>query len=99
MANIIHFIIFRKNIYVWNLSTRELLKILDAHFGRIISLEALTIGNWNSVSYLLSNNLHMIFSDIIKMKLLTRHATLKELNASLPISELSRQDTKESFEL
>ncbi|XP_046671615.1 NACHT and WD repeat domain-containing protein 2 [Homalodisca vitripennis] len=39
----------RKNIYVWNLKDGELLKVLDAHFGRIISLEALTIGNWNSV--------------------------------------------------
>lgn len=42
-------IIFRKNLYVWNLQTRNLVKILDAHFGRIMQLEALTIGNWNSV--------------------------------------------------
>jgi WD40 repeat protein len=33
------------------METSELLKVLDAHFGRIISLEPLTIGNWNSVSY------------------------------------------------
>lgn len=39
----------RKNLYVWNLETAELVKILDAHFARIIRLEALTIGNWNSV--------------------------------------------------
>ncbi|KAK0175700.1 hypothetical protein PV327_009429 [Microctonus hyperodae] len=39
----------RKNLYVWSLETSALLKILDAHFARIIQLEALTIGNWNSV--------------------------------------------------
>ena len=39
----------RKNLYVWCLKTKQLAKILDAHFGRIIQLEALTIGNWNSV--------------------------------------------------
>lgn len=39
----------RKNLYVWSLETCELVKILDAHFARIIQLEALTIGNWNSV--------------------------------------------------
>ncbi|KAL2749964.1 NACHT and WD repeat domain-containing protein 2 [Vespula maculifrons] len=39
----------RKNLYVWSLETCELLKVLDAHFARIIQLEALTIGNWNSV--------------------------------------------------
>ncbi|KAL7293010.1 hypothetical protein TKK_0013456 [Trichogramma kaykai] len=39
----------RKNLYVWNLETTELVKVLDAHFARIIQLEALTIGNWNSV--------------------------------------------------
>ncbi len=27
----------------------ELLKNLDAHFGRIIKIQSLTIGNWNSV--------------------------------------------------
>lgn len=36
-------------MYVWSLETTELVKILDAHFARIIQLEALTIGNWNSV--------------------------------------------------
>nr|XP_018912430.1 PREDICTED: NACHT and WD repeat domain-containing protein 2 isoform X2 [Bemisia tabaci] len=39
----------RKNLYVWELKTKDLVKVLDAHFGRIMSLEALTIGNWNSV--------------------------------------------------
>ncbi|XP_034936822.1 NACHT and WD repeat domain-containing protein 2 [Chelonus insularis] len=39
----------RKNLYVWSLETCELMKILDAHFARIIQLEALTIGNWNCV--------------------------------------------------
>ncbi|XP_076230123.1 NACHT and WD repeat domain-containing protein 2 isoform X3 [Nomia melanderi] len=39
----------RKNLYVWSLETSELVKILDAHFARIIQLEALTVGNWNCV--------------------------------------------------
>ncbi|XP_055855708.1 NACHT and WD repeat domain-containing protein 2 [Episyrphus balteatus] len=39
----------RKNLYVWCLQSKQLAKVLDAHFGRIIQLEALTIGNWNSV--------------------------------------------------
>lgn len=39
----------RKNLYVWCLHTLQLVKVLDAHFGRIIQLEALTIGNWNNV--------------------------------------------------
>lgn len=39
----------RKNLYVWCLQSKELVKVLDAHFGRIIQLEALTIGSWNSV--------------------------------------------------
>lgn len=39
----------RKNLYVWCLQTLQLVKVLDAHFGRIIQLEALTIGNWNNV--------------------------------------------------
>lgn len=40
---------FRKNLYVWSLETSDWVKILDAHFARIIQLEALTVGNWNSV--------------------------------------------------
>ncbi|XP_060534320.1 NACHT and WD repeat domain-containing protein 2 [Cylas formicarius] len=39
----------RKNLYVWSIETKKLVKILDAHFGRIIQLEPLTIGNWNSI--------------------------------------------------
>ncbi|KAJ8916564.1 hypothetical protein NQ315_000208 [Exocentrus adspersus] len=39
----------RKNLYVWNMENRKLVKVLDAHFGRIIQLEPLTIGNWNSM--------------------------------------------------
>lgn len=39
----------RKNLYVWSMENHKLVKILDAHFGRIIQLEALTIGNWNSI--------------------------------------------------
>nr|CAD7412869.1 unnamed protein product [Timema poppensis] len=41
----------RKNLYVWSMANGALVKVLDAHFGRIISLEPLTIGNWNSVSH------------------------------------------------
>lgn len=40
---------FRKNLYVWDMKDGELLKNLDAHFGRIIKIQSLTIGNWNSV--------------------------------------------------
>lgn len=39
----------RKSLYVWSLETRQLVKVLDAHFGRIIQLESLTIATWNSV--------------------------------------------------
>ncbi|KAK3849709.1 hypothetical protein Pcinc_043548 [Petrolisthes cinctipes] len=39
----------RKNLYVWELESQELLKVLDAHFGRIIDLVALVVGSWNSV--------------------------------------------------
>lgn len=37
----------RKNLYVWSLDTKQLMKVLDAHFGRIMQLESLTVGNWN----------------------------------------------------
>lgn len=37
----------RKNLYVWSLETKQLMKVLDAHFGRIMQLESLTVGNWN----------------------------------------------------
>lgn len=39
----------RKNLYVWYLHNGQLAKVLDAHFGRIIQLEPLTIGNWNNL--------------------------------------------------
>ncbi|KAI5640011.1 NACHT and WD repeat domain-containing protein 2 [Phthorimaea operculella] len=39
----------RKNLYVWSLETTKLIKILDAHFGRIVQLEPLTVGAWNNV--------------------------------------------------
>ncbi|XP_069948531.1 NACHT and WD repeat domain-containing protein 2 [Cherax quadricarinatus] len=39
----------RKSLYVWELKTQELLKVLDAHFGRIIDMVALVVGSWNSV--------------------------------------------------
>lgn len=41
--------IFRKNLYVWSLETTRLIKVLDAHFGRIVQLEPLTVGSWNNV--------------------------------------------------
>lgn len=31
------------------METQQLMKVLDAHFGRIIQLESLTIATWNSV--------------------------------------------------
>lgn len=39
----------RKNLYVWSMQNKKLVKVLDAHFGRIIQLEPLTIGSWNSI--------------------------------------------------
>ncbi|XP_072379032.1 NACHT and WD repeat domain-containing protein 2 isoform X1 [Diabrotica undecimpunctata] len=39
----------RKNLYVWSMESKKLVKVLDAHFGRIIQLEPLTVGNWNSI--------------------------------------------------
>lgn len=39
---------FRKNLYVWSVKTKQLMKVLDAHFGRIMQLEALTIGRYKS---------------------------------------------------
>ncbi|XP_050546334.1 NACHT and WD repeat domain-containing protein 2 isoform X3 [Daktulosphaira vitifoliae] len=38
----------RKMLYIWHMETGDLIKVLDAHFGRIISLLPLTTGNWNS---------------------------------------------------
>lgn len=39
----------RKNLYVWCMESHQLAKVLDAHFGRIIQLEPLTVGNWNNL--------------------------------------------------
>uniref|UniRef100_T1J835 NACHT domain-containing protein n=1 Tax=Strigamia maritima TaxID=126957 RepID=T1J835_STRMM len=39
----------RKDLYVWDLETEELLKVLDAHFGRIMQLVPLIDDEWNSV--------------------------------------------------
>lgn len=36
-------------MYVWCIESKKLVKILDAHFARIIQLEPLTVGNWNSI--------------------------------------------------
>lgn len=49
MTHVFNLFCFRKMLYVWNMETEILIKVLDAHFGRIISLLPLTIGNWNSV--------------------------------------------------
>ena len=39
----------RKELYIWSVDSGELVKTLDAHFGRIIDLQPLTIGSWNCV--------------------------------------------------
>ncbi|KAG7296838.1 hypothetical protein JYU34_019694 [Plutella xylostella] len=39
----------RKSLYVWSLENTQLIKVLDAHFGRIVQLEPLTVGSWNNV--------------------------------------------------
>ncbi|XP_063370018.1 NACHT and WD repeat domain-containing protein 2 [Cydia amplana] len=39
----------RKSLYVWSLETTQLIKVLDAHFGRIVQLEPLAVGSWNNV--------------------------------------------------
>ena len=39
----------RKNLYVWNMASGDLVKVLDAHFGRILSIVPYTVGPWNSV--------------------------------------------------
>lgn len=31
------------------METQKLMKVLDAHFARIVQLEPLTIGNWNCI--------------------------------------------------
>ncbi|UYV69119.1 NWD2 [Cordylochernes scorpioides] len=39
----------RKSIYVWNAKDGNLLKIVDAHFGRIIQLQALIVDEFNGL--------------------------------------------------
>jgi len=39
----------RKELYIWEVSSGTLVKELDAHFARIIDIQPLTIGNWNTV--------------------------------------------------
>ena len=39
----------RKELYIWSVESGELVKCLDAHFSRIIDIQPLTAGNWNSV--------------------------------------------------
>lgn len=39
----------RKELYIWEVSRGNLVKVLDAHFARIIDIQPLTIGNWNTV--------------------------------------------------
>ncbi|XP_013421183.1 NACHT and WD repeat domain-containing protein 2 [Lingula anatina] len=39
----------RKNLYVWDVKNGNLVKTLDAHFGRIIALQAVTSNNMNKV--------------------------------------------------
>ena len=39
----------RKVLYIWDVKTADLVKYLDAHFARIIDVQPLTVGNWNTV--------------------------------------------------
>lgn len=39
----------RKNLYVWKIPSGQLVKVLDAHFGRILAIVPYTVGPWNSV--------------------------------------------------
>ena len=41
----------RKNLYVWKIPNGQLVKILDAHFGRILAIVPYTVGPWNSVYF------------------------------------------------
>lgn len=36
-------------MYVWKIPTGQLVKVLDAHFGRILAIVPYTTGQWNSV--------------------------------------------------
>jgi WD40 repeat protein len=39
----------RKELYIWSMENGSLVKCLDAHFARIIDIQPLTVGSWNSV--------------------------------------------------
>ena len=39
----------RKELYVWNMETEELSKVLYAHFQRIVDIKSLVVGRENSV--------------------------------------------------
>ncbi len=39
----------RKELYIWTMKDGLLVKCLDAHFARIIDIQPLTVGSWNSV--------------------------------------------------
>ena len=39
----------RKVLYIWDVKTAQLVQSLDAHFARIIDVQPLTVGNWNTV--------------------------------------------------
>ena len=43
------FLGIRKELYIWSVETAQLVKCLDAHFARIIDIQPLTVGSWNSV--------------------------------------------------
>ena len=37
----------RKQLYIWNVATKDLVKCFDAHFARIIDIQPLIMGDWN----------------------------------------------------
>ena len=39
----------RKELYIWNMETEELSKVLYAHFQRIVDIKSLVVGRENSV--------------------------------------------------
>lgn len=47
-----HFVVaaVRKNLYVWDTKQGNMVKVLDAHFGRIISIDAVTSGGNKIIS-------------------------------------------------
>ena len=41
--------LFRQELFVWSMSTGELVKQLNAHFQRIVEIKSLVVGSENSV--------------------------------------------------